>query len=311
MGKRLTGKEIIEKAEKIKQDYKYMDTMPEDGWVWEFARRTKRYIDTFERLKDRDNEKAWDELFSVCSSLGLSAGVLMISDEDKHLFSKTGFPHYESTWEGVKGYVRSQNISRWRAITFKKDYGEAGDNWLWQQTCQIAKNVKSNIPHHLKYDPDFFAVESCNETQNGEEAIIEFFRRSLSCSYNFEDTIFIGISKNATGKDIKEMQNIIRDKLREMRGKEKQEIDKKSKRVRSKDWKLYIITYDLITKEKLSHDAIAKIFEAAKFEKNIKYDETNIQGYIKNAKILIESEEYKDVLFGSLDKEYKDVLFGS
>jgi len=288
--KRLTEKEITEVAAKVKEEYEYMDTMSDEGWLWEFARRTTKYMDAFERLKNIASQKAYGEMGDVCVSLGFSAGILSTLYEAKHMFSETGFPDHKNTWEDIKGHIASLKLRGWMAITFKRTNAEAENHWCYQQI---------NNTEEIKDYHTLLMVNPFYEMENGEDAIINFFENALLCSWNLEDTVFFGVSKKASDSDIKEIQKIIRRERRKERKEEKQ------KRKRPDEWKYYIVVYDLIKKEKLEPNEVVTILNAAGAVKikNTTIEEgeepweyKDVNRYYREAVRLIEHEDFKKYL---------------
>ncbi len=276
--KKLTYRDIEDKAESIKKDYDYMDNLPDVAWLWEFVRRTPEYRDVFKNVGKGLPQDEWEESYEKCLELGIETFFGRVTPEIEKKLNKLGFPDYMLKWEDVKGHILPNKYPGWRVVAFKKD-NEA-----------VKKNKFCWIPIGSPEEPNL-VLGSVNEYTTYEDAVVAFFEIALSCSDSLEDTIFIGVSKTATAKNIDEMAKTIKTLIR------KEYPDRnplKKPRIRDDKWKYYVIVYDLKEEQGLSYSMIGDILQAAYPE--IPHYDNDIKRYHFQAVLLIEKHGYKDYL---------------
>ena len=65
-----TEKDIEKEAERIREEYAYLDSLPHEGWIWEFVRRSMAYRNAYLFLKRHcDSLLPWNKDFGVIEFL--------------------------------------------------------------------------------------------------------------------------------------------------------------------------------------------------------------------------------------------------
>lgn len=308
----LTQKEIDKEAERIRQEYAYMDTMPLDGWFWEVIRRSPAYnalCDELTKLSAPISKENSDIIDKRLDDIGIAIQFLIPPEsgiplppylEPDYLIDPDDLKiEQKKVVKREREVVPRPNLSYHDiCILSEKRYG-FGLVFLLVRgvipSCQIitAKQLRLNV----EMFKDLLREKTKSEMGVGfiitEEQFIEkFLRLSLSIFYSedADDTILVRIDKKAK---IKEVEEYLLPELRKHLKSSKPKIRAFEK------WKYYLMVYDLKTRYPgWSYDDIADVMNGA-FPPTKEYlvlDSRTIQNYYKQALFLLNGE-YKKYLY--------------
>jgi hypothetical protein len=307
--KKLTYTEIEREAQRVKEEYAYMDDMPLEGWMWEFIRRTNAYNSLFNLYQKERTEileevgKVFKEHFSPEEKPDLSKEVFirLANDEEtkealltKHIYSIESWPVTKRLFD-LNEKAREMGISieiTDNELTSEVEFFYPDPTRRYNQFPQELK--PSTI---YKYPVKHYTYESlldfCKNHCDGPPSppvFIPFDDPYLVADvvsgpfaiHSKEDTLFLGISRNAKKELImRHIEEILDLYLNPSR--ERMRIDK---------WKYYLICFDS-RKHEYTYSAISEILIDAFPSNKRVLDEKNIENYWKQAHLLIDGGEYK------------------
>jgi len=269
-------------------DYKYMDAIPFKGWIWEFIRRSQGYNHLYRKIQDlisierkgqpvdySTDHKAYTAFTSQIEDIGLTP--LHETYETQEYGDHTLLCE-ECRKKGLSLPTNSSPLIRYGHFIYCFDrshepwyfYGipdpAIGYSKLrYHPTIKGLSHLKCRSFDDLKKIPDWVLPSPLS--------ILGF----LSPSGILEDTIYVGIRKDAKISDIeKNFVPTIKDHLK----------PKRSRR-RDEKWKYYLIVYDLV-KGEMSYPEISEILITIYPENRNLFDFRNIENYYKNSLVLID-----------------------
>lgn len=257
-------------------DYDYMDSMPLEGWIWEFIRRNELYRKHYS-LQKQDHNYFFDPV---------------------KLFSLVPYRYYRPKQQN--GKQRELPSSRNYLIIERALINSLADAVLYE--CFPSPNRKyTDFHQHKPLIKGLLAVSICDFRRYCKEPLAERTEDNpafLQYCYRFvtnylaigtpENTLYFGISKEARREDVKKQINdLLKEYLPERKNKP---------RVRKKnEWKHYLMVYDLSEANLEIPQLIECLRNAFPYNENL-YDEINIRNYINKATALI-SGNYNKYLF--------------
>ncbi len=279
-------------------DYDYMDTLPLEGWIWEFIRRNseykKMYIEFVRIAKREDYGAFFPRLRELRKNFTIRALILPIDgDLDSEHFFKVKMPRYELCASIPKPNIKYNQFKELKPIT---------------------EGVTPVIPHKIevfekkKYE---MAKGITVEIKDGYCVPKEYCDKAINeilPPVDVRDTLYVGVAMTANKDDIREaLEGII-----------KHLIKPRLMPIRDEKWKPYLFVYDLkemLTERypKISYKNFTeilcdicpefKIIKVARGRKKIiivdspdYFNEKNCENFYKAARRLIEGG-YKKYLY--------------
>jgi hypothetical protein len=217
--------------EDLKSKYEHLNKLPLDGWLWEFIRRNREYKNIYSELKrdiaEGDFKQAkgaqfgWSEIkFSSPS----------ITDKFDRLEKRFGIcPTLYFNPDDSDSYLSKQFKGKEYAVCIPnpaKQYNEINPELKIRGSKPILsyKFKEHAVKELLERDKQKF-YEHCYKAIN-----------RLSPNSDIPNTLYIGIALNAKKSDVeKELKKLMSSP----------DMKTKKERIRPKEWKYYLIVYDL------------------------------------------------------------------
>jgi hypothetical protein len=276
----------------VRERYGYLnDDLPDEVWIWEFARRTNEYRQAFDHFKSLEGtvfeapprNPAEGKFFSFLGAAydaGIqSTGVGEEFESDHHAkvtfwwaieghercLVHLAFPDYHYPFKAFTGTDKEQQISvrQWRPYKVAVGMGKT-------EGLECALDPETG--KRLLIDP---FRRPFRKGTSDYDAFVETY---LSDCVRMEDTIFVGISKDAKDSDLEALLKVVRSHLRPSRV-----------RNHKNKWKYYLIAYDLDQEGKELKD-IADLLNSTYGE--VAADERDVKRYRKEALDLIVGRKY-------------------
>lgn len=308
--KKLTQKEIEKKAERIREEYAYMDDIPLEGWIWEFIRRSPKYKEFFEKFRNLSLKKnlILGEIHSLFDEYGEIPMEHYSVDHFYHRLDNSDDPR--AFLEGIDQMIVSFSEDR-----LGEDHAHALPDYRipyndfalyegndWTDTLDPIR-IQGLDPYQIMNGDWWYGdwstlakayeVESLDklnlidDDMNDEDIL---YYMGMSTSKGLEQNIYVRISTNASERDLKNLLQEIKPYLTE-----------KKRRVRDKKWKYYLIVYDLREEHNYTYTDIANILCLCFPGGKEVYDETNILYHYNKAIQLIDKGDYREYLhYGDL-----------
>lgn len=289
-------------AERIKEEYNYMDKLPAEGWIWEIIRRTRKYQDFFkeaEKLSTNFSDAkyqsfAW-EAYEVFND-----GLVRVSIAENDGGSRRSKAQYEPYYACIH-FPFDQNT---RVTLVPRPSAKYVD----LQSSGVVYHIRGSLPYRaaLWREVNWFEPKKHRWRPTEPGVVLKYWRgrpiyidegeappfwyegnmiKHITIGSK-EETLYIGISKKARVVDIeKGLLPIIQRYLEPV-----------PQRMRTDKWKYYIVAYDLYETGKMTYREIANLFDTAYARKHTSYDEKDIQRYHSEAVMLIEKEAYQKYL---------------
>jgi hypothetical protein len=325
---KLTQMEIEKEAERIKKEYAYMDNMPLAGWMWEFVRRSPEYQEYFEKFRKlslKENLR-YEELRNL-NDLYRNNGVPVFSRWER--LSMAPPPNWQD-WNDLPGWLNKIQMAI-AISTFTLPKQEIDELEKFRAIVPHSKNLSkldlfrrlsihiSSLPdYRIRYD-DFVGYSSdddhpvrlkrlepytmldrawfnwefneeqkrfiCNPISPVDRTSIIHYM-GLDTEEGIKGSVYVRISKKANERDLKKLLNDV-----------KQYLSEEKHRVRDKEWKYYLIVYDLKKQRDYAYNYIADILNSAFPKKQGQvYDENDIKRHRKRATALIDKGNYREYL---------------
>lgn len=294
--RRVTEKEVKEEkrlAEKIKEEYAYMDNMPFEGWMWEIIRRSERY------------KRNYDFLKQYASQIDDNGNLIQYEWKEEDFLTILGKPMADCIVSiretGVLGifFGSYKLINPDQYILFI-----CPGSWTHYPNYEI-KFV--DFPENIK--PSIWGLEPLEvftlDTFTPPGKAFELYERAISdlIIMKCKNKICVTISKSANIKDIeKTLFTAIKKYL-------------KPRKIKTRDdkWRYYLIVYDLKKEYGFSSEVISNILHEAYPE----IPEITIQNGKKRKKMVDSSnfftarncDNYYKSALALLDGDYKKYLY--
>ena len=264
-------------AAEIPAKYDYMDSLPMEGWAWEFVRRNKKYIEAFNELEKTVKAGAWNDecnkRLSELRKVALPNGLVIC--------------RVSSVWEADKENLLILKLPPYegeRAV-FNKYFGSGNHLGIIPRPEARYCDFTAGMMFRPQI-PDYGIFESLDLLLN-QQKTLKFSPESnipiVTPSANLnEDVFYIAISKRANIAYLKE--HMLADVANI--------LEKDKPRVRQRKWRYYLIVFDLKQKfnDKMSYDDIAAILIQAYPDEKSEYfaDTRNINHWYEYATSLID-----------------------
>lgn len=264
-------------------DYEYLDSVPLAGWMWEFIRRSPEYNRRYQLVKE------------------LSGKARLSPTSNNFIFGKYELTKSSDDNALKKELVNLEKECFVRPLTMMGKTSVSKNFFLIYVTKMTAglkhlSNLYIGIPNpDIRYcdfngrkpfirgstsirDYRFdHRIINIHEKEMYPEVFSRILRDSLTIE-NLQDTLYLGISVKANYNDVKkEIDNILWTTLKP-----------KTHKIR-KEWKYYLMTYDLYDSEVTNYRAISeklsKLFEGTSTDPSS--SDRNIGNYRKKARNLI------------------------
>jgi hypothetical protein len=293
-----TEKEIPQEAEIIRGEYAYMDDISAEEWLWEFIRRSPRYRSLFAKAEQWKTQRQngehppVDDLDKILAEIR-AEGIIACYREgapDEHLYLVIDTRVFSDT-SRLTLPKPTVLCKQWNKPQYPKDALPLDNLSPYRIYPSLI------LKHQLRYLIEFFAKEQekqgeINPKQLANLVVSSFFDQDISVG-SVRDTLFMSISRKVKAKDLE--QEIVPAIKSCLRG---------GKLRQRKEWKYYLMVYDLIEQNGFVADQIAKIFQLAfptrKTEKGkakrVFYTKEDIERYHASAIKYIEKGKYKEYL---------------
>ncbi len=287
---------VEQEAQRIREEYGFMDNMPFKGWIWEFVRRSKRYQEYFERFKQLsllESVKLDDVLTLISEYRDIPIGVPSSNSPD-YSVNKEHYAFIRKIFDDstnqffLSSSPESSLLVIWRAalpdhrISYNNFAPLNAPKWFNRDPISVR-----GLSYYRLIAPDM-AGNIMLSIQNSSSDLAKYTLLDLSPTRKLGHTIYVGISTAASDRDLKKLLKEIKPYLTPKT---------KTRRIVDKKWKYYLIVYDLKEQKKYTYPKIASILNKA-FRKGSKllYDDTNIKYHYNQAVLLIDKGNYKEYL---------------
>lgn len=262
-----------------------------EGWIWEFIRRNSGYQALYTKFI---------QLSSKCKSIDFceytNYAVLLIEGQGRKVFlpDNKRNVNFDTLFEIITGLG---NYS----LNFNQLFKSEKVHPLHFSLIRLEKNLYFGLPNPdmpyrvfglekpiingatpIKFITGEF-IELGKMSDNFDKGCSRILNETL-LHKNLNDTLFVSISR---GAGVEEVEQALKRIL-------KNYIVPKKIRMRPKEWRYYLIVFDLKKKNKSISEIINLLINAFPHNKNI-FDEKNINNYYKNALVLIDGG-YKEFL---------------
>jgi hypothetical protein len=274
-----------------------MDNLPLEGWIWEIIRRSEKYINSFD---DFSKSESCDNLDNVLSSgVGIQIMTTTGNSESKFLLFK---PINDS----LKVAIKHEDIDNAKILT-NMLYGNTNLFFAIPRPAIKYIDFSDNLTPKIQGIDSLYNKVRCLtydelktpfKTSDGE--CLDFDLQDVLSPFKAEDTLYIGIHRNANREEILQSLSVaIKKYLQPSRVKK-----------RNDRWKYYLIVHDMKNKyPNASYDDIAEVLSEAypivkiKRGKKIRvvkgyefFDTKNCENFYKSALTLINGD-YKKYLY--------------
>ncbi len=265
----------------LQKNYDYLSNLPQDGWIWEFVRRTKEYkeaIDFFvshEEIEASGEER--DEYFLYLEEI-MNMGLA---------FTEVG-PEFRNEHFVINRFDDAGKHFIWVHLHYRVPYSALTAGELKThlnppfQVVVGQERIKGGFTAHSLNRGEFTVLKHPEfPLPDGVVDYGSLVSRLLACPWEHY-TVFVGISKKAGEQDLRDLVKAVRPYLQ-------------GKRIKRRDdkWKLYLIVYDLHEKERLTFDDISDILQET-YGGN--QTERDVERHYKEATTLIDKKKYKKYL---------------
>jgi hypothetical protein len=273
--------------EKIKfnpDDYAYMDSMPLEGWTWEFIRRNCDYRKYYTNYCSELKKPLHERIYSFLHHFGMDVNRnnYYPLPEEKFLTIKGdvayGIPNPDITFDD---FQRHYSEKRKEHLRVHEEFLKIGNLKEYLEKKSIFANGKN--PKEYREELEIYLKENCmpiilkskivkarkfnNHYLNRYKQLSnkkDIFKDTDFTSYcvhtlftlapaDVEDTLYLGISLSAKKDDIiREIARILKYQKKPIKIKspKSQKKNKNPLIGKSKIWKSYLIIYDLIKRER-------------------------------------------------------------
>ncbi|MDQ7786769.1 MAG: hypothetical protein RDU01_04105 [Thermodesulfovibrionales bacterium] len=277
-------------------DYDYMDSLPIEGWIWEFIRRNLKYREIYSDFRERKVEKAGIhlKLKEVREEIAIRPVIAPCKKLNPQSFLRVKIPNFDNC-AGLPNYdlnahdfVRSARclppiIGLTPIILYKPDKYE-------RRGIKIkGRRVPLSTRHYV-------SKEYCDEIIN-----------NILPPVDVRNTLYVGISEYANKEHVRrELESIVHNW-----------VEQREVRLRDEAWRVSLFIYDLFEKLETKYTKRYMKFTAALVEAYPKFvitryrdgrkrrfvvnsrnyfDESKCRRFYHNAKSLIE-DDYKRFLY--------------
>jgi len=279
------------RANEIEKSYKYLDGLKRDGYIWEFARRTKIYKKTYERFTElsKTPQPEYDHIAKCLEAARATKidPIIGVKPPKSNQLATVKFIHYLDDEKTIPSPLHSYYSLpdyhiNYRGFTSIPDIGHPVEI-VGRHRYRILLGFPEKIDA-LKYRRNHPEVELpylFDSRYSKPLKPYHFLSTFLSPGDEAENTIFVGISKKARIDDRERMIKEITPYL-----------SKEKPRKTEKKWKFYLITYDL-KQDGCNFPKISNIL--CMLDKRFR-ETKNTENSYKAAVELIEREKYKALL---------------
>ena len=292
---------IKQEAQRIREEYAYMDDLPLEGWMWEFIRRGRTYQDAFKAFEEQvtahdtklptpvkidlqytellfQDEEVSDKFFDLIEK-GVSWPTIFNTPRDPKLY----FIYGGTAIENGDGFPRPER----KYCEFEKDvspitYSKPAH---WETGDDAFEMLKTDLLFVLK---QVFMELDTAKAQNLSRSLLcdnldRWIHRTLNIfRMRFGGGIVIHVDTKRGKEEIKAELNSIIDQC----------VEQSKVKRRDNKWKYYIIVYDL-KQRGLGYPEISELLvESFPEEKNL-FDIKNVENYWTKAHFLIDLNEYE------------------